>query len=133
MGLLILSLSMTSNLNNAWFISIFGFIAAVAISIYSIVGSGIAISENNEEDDINFAIPSHVGDSKIGLYMGVMSAVGSIVFAYGYHSVMPDIQASLHEHNTADAHRDMKKATTFAYMFAFPAYMMSAIRKYKRI
>jgi hypothetical protein len=31
-------LSMTSNLNNAWFISIFGFIAAVAISIYSIVG-----------------------------------------------------------------------------------------------
>lgn len=133
MGLIIFVLSLVPDLSKAWQISLFGFIAAIMIAFYSILGSGIAVAMNNtteNEDIINFGRPSKVGDSTIGYTMGVLSSFGSIIFAYGYHVIMPDIQASLHDHNTKDANKDMKKATTTAYILAYPAYLLSALIGY---
>ena len=49
------------------------------------------------------------------------------MFGYGFHAVLPDIQASLHDHNTKDSKSDMKKAVTAAFSFSYPAYIIVAL------
>merc|ERR1712224_707440 len=56
-----------------------------------------------------------------------MSSFGSVLFGYGFHAVLPDIHASLHDHSTKDSKSDMKKAVTAAFSFSYPAYLIVAL------
>ena len=129
MGVIVLSLSMLPDLSSAWPVSVMGFFAAVILASFCTIGSGIAITITKDED-INRGRPDHVGDSNTAWVMGIMAALGQVIFAFGIHAVMPDIQASLHDHNTTDAHGDMKKAINGAYKLAFPIYILSGLLGY---
>lgn len=44
--------------------------------------------------------------------------------------MLPDIQASLHNHSTKDSKKDTKKAVTLAFALSYPAYLIVALVGY---
>merc|ERR1719473_631268 len=146
MGVIVMVLSFAPNLSKAWWISAFGFLAAVMIACYAIFGSVSVLASgqgykhvttlDTGDSSATTANPTKEGEIEsaesddLKHLMGVFSSFGSVIFAYGYQVIMADIQASLQDHGTTDAQRDMKKATVGAYGFAFPAYLLTAILGY---
>jgi amino acid permease len=139
MGVIVMVLSFAPNLSKAWWISAFGFLAAVMIACYAIFGSASVLASGQGYKDVTTLDTTTTAsstedeietESDLNYLMGVFSSFGSVIFAYGYQVIMADIQASLQDHGTTDARRDMKKATAGAYGFAFPAYFFTAILGY---
>ena len=121
-------LSLLPDLSSAWQISCLGFISAIVIVLFATIGP-IVVLASGENEDVTHGRPTGV-DTNLDFIMGVFAAFGNFIFAWGYHVIMPDIQASLHDHNTADAHRDMTKATTFAYSLSTPFFIMISVLGY---
>jgi amino acid permease len=119
-----MALSLLPDLNRAWQISLIGAFAAFLITGYSIGGSIVALVESTEP--IIYDQPLSSQEDPAFDYT-LMSSFGSILFGYGFHAVLPDIQASLHDHNTKDSKGDMKKAVTAAFCFSYPAYLLAAL------
>eukprot|EP00529_Nitzschia_sp_RCC80_P024138 CAMPEP_0113446716 /NCGR_PEP_ID=MMETSP0014_2-20120614/3857_1 /TAXON_ID=2857 /ORGANISM="Nitzschia sp." /LENGTH=448 /DNA_ID=CAMNT_0000337831 /DNA_START=505 /DNA_END=1848 /DNA_ORIENTATION=+ /assembly_acc=CAM_ASM_000159 len=124
MGGIVLALSLLPDLSHIWQISALGCVAAFMIVGYSIGGSSVAIAEDFETD---IGRPE---ESTIHTMFRTMSSFGSIIFGYGFHAVLPDIQSSLHEHDSQNAHKDTKKAVTIAFSIAGPAYLIVALIGY---
>jgi len=121
-------LSLLPDLSSAWQISCLGFISAIVIVLFATIGP-IVVLASGENEDVTHGRPTGV-DTNLDFTMGVFAAFGNFIFAWGYHVIMPDIHASLHDHNTADAHRDMTKATTFAYSLSTPFFIMISVLGY---
>jgi len=117
-------LSLLPDLNRAWQVSVVGAFAAFLIVGYSIGGSIVALVDNDEP--VMYAHPASITEQPIYDFT-LMSSFGSIMFGYGFHSVLPDIHASLHDHNTKDSKTDMKKAVSAAFCFSYPAYLIVAL------
>lgn len=106
------------------------------IACYSIIGSSVVIARADHRGDSTAADfygrpPNDDTENPgMGYIMGVLSSFGSVLYAFGYAIVIPDIHASLHDHNTTDSQKDMKKATYSAFMFAYPAYLLAALVGY---
>ena len=121
-------LSLLPDLNRAWQVSVVGAFSAFLIVGYCIGGSIVAIIDTNSDGTppIVYVQPLSATEDPVFNYT-LMSSFGSIMFGYGFHAVLPDIQASLHDHNTKDSKSDMKKAVTAAFSFSYPAYIMVAL------
>jgi amino acid permease len=134
MGLFILILSFAPNLSKAWFISAIGLVGSILIACYGVFGSSYVISKSNDDSsDVSYDRPAATnpnGNESLEYAMTVVSEFGSIIFSFGYPIVIPNIQASLHDHSTVDCNRDMKKANTAAYSLSYPSLMLTAILGY---
>ena len=106
------------------------------IACYSIIGSSVVIARADHRGDGTaadfYGRPPNddTENPDAGYIMGVLSSFGSVLYAFGYAIVIPDIHASLHDHNATDSQKDMKKATYSAFMFAYPAYLLAALVGY---
>jgi len=127
MSIVVFCLSLLPDLSSAWQISLLGFVSAIVIVLYASIGPIVLIANHQNEDVNHNGRPDDTNLTKI---MGIFSAIGNFIFAWGYHVVMPDIQASLHDHATVDAHGDMMKATTFAYSLSTPFFIMISLVGY---
>lgn len=123
-GAIVFLLALAPTLSQMWQLSMIGSISAVAGSIVLVIASGISIG-NGSREEINFDRPPVVGEggATLDFAMGVLNSFGIIAFAYGGHSVLPDVQASLHKHDMAKSHRSMIKGLTAAYSLIFPCYL----------
>jgi amino acid permease len=128
MAVVVFFLSLLPDLSSAWQISFLGFVSAIVIILFAAIVPIIVIA-SGENEDVTYGRPTGV-DTNLDFIMGVFGAIGNFIFAWGYHVIMPDIQASLHDHDTADAHRDMTKATTFAYSISTPFFIMISVLGY---
>ena len=124
MGSIVLVLSMTKDMEGVWQISALGTISVFVIVGCCIVGSIIALANPDYTpgyDAMECLVP---GDEYAA---ELLTAFGSIIFGYGFHAVVPDIQASLHSSGSTNTHKDMKKAITSAFSIALPAYLVIAL------
>jgi amino acid permease len=124
MGGIVVLLSLLPDLNHIWQLSAVGCLAAFMIIGYCIAGSSVAISEGFETD------MGRPDDEPIHSTFKTFTAFGEILFGYGFHALLPDIQASLHDHDTKDAHKDTKKAVTASFAIAGPAYLIVGVLGY---
>ena len=134
-AIVVLLLSLFPDLNRAWQISVLGAVAAFIIVIYSIAGSIVGIVddttdaaalEGTTETTVTYVQPDSV-TTTLDYNFAIMASFGSILFGYGFHQVLPDIQTSLQDHSTQDAKADMRKAITTAFACSYPAYLMVAL------
>ncbi|OEU09090.1 hypothetical protein FRACYDRAFT_248980 [Fragilariopsis cylindrus CCMP1102] len=125
---IIMVLSLLPDLNRAWQVSVCGAFAAFLIVGYSIAGSIVALidSASNNGTPIVYEPPLSVTEDPVYKFT-LMASFGAIMFGYGFHSLLPDIQASLHDHDTKDSKSDMKKAVTVAFGSSYPAYITVAL------
>mmetsp|Transcript_45806 Transcript_45806/g.111687 ORF Transcript_45806/g.111687 Transcript_45806/m.111687 type:complete len:572 (+) Transcript_45806:377-2092(+) len=102
-GITFLVFALIPNLDQQWALSLLGTVCGIFIAIMVTTGSGIAMS-NGSRDDIESSNNSNsngddmygrVFDDNLDFIMGVFDAFGIIALAYGGHSVLPDVQASL--------------------------------------
>lgn len=125
MGCFVLLPSMTKDLSSMWQISAIGTASVIAIVLSSIVGSIIAFSDEYKAtyDAVECVAANEIYAAE------VLTSLGSILFAYGYHAVQPDIQNSLFETDSTpnNAHKDMKKAIIAAFSIALLAYLVIAL------
>jgi hypothetical protein len=131
-GAVIFLLSLIPTLSQMWQLSLLGTVCGVAATVVALVGCIIAMVEGSRET-AHFGRPPTVGTgvSAEGDYaFGVLSAFGIIAFAYGGHSVLPDVQASLHNNDVASSHRSMVKGLTYAYYIIAPCYFAICILGY---
>jgi amino acid permease len=122
MALLVLVLSMAPDLSHVWQISFAGCIAVLMITSYCIAGSAAALDDTLVER--NYGRPEVVEGRPKDFAFSVMTAFGEILFGYGFHTVLPDIQASLHDKNSSDAHSDTKMALRVVFSYSYPTYMV---------
>jgi hypothetical protein len=125
MGCLVLLLSMAKDMSSMWQISAAGTVAVFMIVLYSIVGSSIALSDDSSVPVSYNAKECISSGDKYAAEL--LTAFGSVVFGYGFHAVLPDIQTSLHETDSNNVHKDMKKAISGAFSIAFPSYFVIAL------
>ena len=85
-----MALSLLPNLNRAWQVSVVGAFSAFLIVGYSIGGSIVALIESI--DPIIYEQPLSATEDPVFNFT-LMSSFGSIMFGYGFHAVLPDIQA----------------------------------------
>ena len=123
MGCFVLLLSLTKDMSSMWQISAMGTLSVFVIVLYCIIGSSIALMENTSTPQYNAEECLNAGDS---FAAELLTGFGSVIFGYGFHAVLPDIQTSLHEESN-NAHKDMKKAISGAFSIAFPAYLVIAL------
>jgi len=125
---IIMVLSLLPDLNRAWQVSVCGAFAAFLIVGYIIAGSIVALIDSASDGGtpIVYEPPLSVTEDPVYKFT-LMAELGAIMFGYGFHSLLPDIQASLHDHNTKDSKSDMKKAVTAAFGFSYPAYITVAL------
>jgi len=130
-ALVVLLLSLLPDLNRAWQISVLGAVAAFIMVIYSIAGSIVGIVDNTDAALLGTATVTYVQPDSVTTTLeynfSIMASFGSILFGYGFHQVLPDIQTSLQDHSTHDAKADMRKAVTTAFACSYPAYLTVAL------
>lgn len=125
MGCLVILLSMAKDMSSMWQISAVGTLSVFFIVLYCIVGSSIALSDDSRVPvTYNAQECISTGDKYAA---ELLTAFGSIIFGYGFHAVLPDIQTSLLETESNNLHKDMKKAITGAFSIAFPSYLVIAL------
>eukprot|EP00986_Skeletonema_menzelii_P014518 scaffold9702_cov101-Skeletonema_menzelii.AAC.4 len=124
MGCIVLLLSLTKDMSSMWQISAVGTLSVFVIVLYCIVGSSIALAENTLTPQYNAEECVNADDS---FAAELLTGFGSVIFGYGFHAVLPDIQTSLLETDSNTAHKDIKKAITGAFSVAFPAYLVIAL------
>ncbi len=125
MGCLVLLLSMAKDMSSMWQISAVGTVAVFMIVLYSIVGSSIALSDDSSVPVTYNAKECISSGDKYAAEL--LAAFGSFISGYGFHAVLPDIQTSLHETDSNNVHKVMKKAITAAFSIAFPSYFVIAL------
>ena len=111
MGCIVLLLSLTKDMSSMWQISAVGTLSVFVIVLYCIVGSSIALAENTLTPPYNAEECVNADDS---FAAELLTGFGSVIFGYGFHAVLPDIQTSLLETDSNTAHKDIKKAITGA-------------------
>jgi len=134
----VFALSLKKDMSASWQISAFGSLAAFLDVGYSVAGSIVAITETANDDydydyddevvadDVQYDRPA--SERSTLLYkVELMAAFGQIMFGYGYHSILPDVQASLHDGSVRDSRRDMKKAVTGAMAIGASSYLVVAL------
>jgi len=118
-GLMLLIVSLAPSIDKSWTVSLVGTIAILVAVLLLIVGSGLAIGKN--ADDVSFGRPD--GNSR-DYAVGVMESFGIVAFAYGGHSVIPDVHHSL-GHPSASASRSaMTKGWRTSYFVIAPSYLI---------
>lgn len=131
-GVLVFLLALIPTLSQMWQLSLFGTLTAVGGELTLVIGCAVALA-NHSTQDITFGRPP-VSDGQtnatLDFTMGVLNAFGLLAFAYGGHSVLPDIQASLHQTDVADSHRSMRKGLIAAYAIVFPSYLVICVIGY---
>ena len=115
-GITFLIFALIPNLDRQWALSLIGTVCGIFIAIMAASGSGIAISNGSRDEiavsDSNGSSSSDSSsngndtygrafDDNVDFIMGVFEAFGIIALAYGGHSVLPDVQASLRTPPTA--------------------------------
>jgi len=125
MGGLVMSLSLLPDLHHVWQVSMLGSLSVFLITFYCIAGSSMAIRREQLSPDY-----SQPNTDPTEYAFSVMTSFGDILFGFGFHTVLPDISASLHDSSSKDAHRDTRKAITAAFTFSYPAYILVALLGY---
>jgi len=128
-GIAMILLAFVPDLSSGWMVSMIGALSAILIPSLCIVGATIAFMgiQNGEYHDPPHNRPVE-GD--LPYAFGILSSIGSLIFGYGYHSILPDVQYSLRDKNSHDAHVDTRKAVRTSVGIAFPAYLMVATLGY---
>jgi len=126
MGAIVMLLSLLPDLHSIWQVSLFGSVSVVLITFYCIAGPSVAIAEDFTTPD--YGRPA--GQNRMEYTFSVMTSFGEILFGYGFHTVLPDIQASLHDSSSNDAHADTRKAVTASFSYSYFAYMVVALLGY---
>ena len=103
--------SLAPNVDKSWVVSFAGTIATVVAVIMFLVGCGQAI---NEVDDASYGRPED--DTTADYAMGVLSSFGILAFAYGGHSIVPDVHASLNHKDPDESKKQMTKACRFLHL-----------------
>lgn len=116
--------AMIPTLSQMWQLSLVGALTAIAGTIVLVIACGVAIGSGSRQE-ASFGRPPPYGDDDptVDFAMGVLISFGILAFAYGGHSVLPDVQASLHCKDLEASHHSMKKGLTAAYFFIFPCYL----------
>lgn len=128
-AIFVFAFSMTKDLSSAWQISIVGSLAAFLIVGYSVAGSIVALTDPSEMESVEYARPA--SETKgLEYQVHLMAAFGEIMFGYGFHAVLPDIQASLHSGSAEESRSHMKKAVTGAMTFSATSYLIVAMMGY---
>jgi len=123
---LVMVLSLLPDLNRAWQVSVMGALSALVIIGYCIGGSFVTMFDDAVSETVEFDRPSATDTSQT---YTLLASFGDILFGYGFHAILPDIQASL-QNRTKDSKKDTKKAVTLAFALSYPAYLIVALVGY---
>lgn len=124
-GIIVLLLALIPTLSQMWQLSLLGTVTAIAASILMIIGSAIAVC-NDSREDIDHRKPTTGSTYSYGILVGF----GIIAFAFGGHSVLPDIQTSLHCDTRTEGNRAMLRGISGAYLLIVPCYLAVSITGY---
>lgn len=125
-GAVMFALALIPSMAQLWQVSLVGTITAILGAIFLTIGTGLAISQGSSEN-ASYGRPPPASDNvdpNFDFAMGVLDAFGILAFAYGGHAVLPDVQASLHDHDAEDSRLAMMKGLNAAYFIIFPAYVL---------
>ena len=111
--------SLAPNVDKSWVVSFAGTIATVVSVIMFLIGCGQAMKE---VEDVSYSRPED--DTTADYAMGVLSSFGILAFAYGGHSIVPDVHASLNHKDPDESKKQMTKAWGCSYLFVAPSYLL---------
>eukprot|EP01023_Acetabularia_acetabulum_P058183 TRINITY_DN6838_c0_g2_i3.p1 TRINITY_DN6838_c0_g2~~TRINITY_DN6838_c0_g2_i3.p1 ORF type:complete len:488 (-),score=64.93 TRINITY_DN6838_c0_g2_i3:164-1549(-) len=120
-GAMQLLLSQLPDLHSLWWVSLMGAFMSLC---YSMIAFGGSIAVGQDEENI---ISYHLkGDSQADKVFLFLNALGAVTFAYGGHSVMLEIQATL----KAGSRNAMMFAVSLSYVVVILCYFPVAIAGY---
>jgi len=118
-GFMLLIISLAPDIDKSWTVSFLGTVATMVAVFMILVGCGVSIGQ---VEDVTYGRP--VGDTRTELSMGIMESFGILAFAYGGHSVIPDVHASLNHQDSKKSKKAMMKAWWFSYFIIVPSYLL---------
>jgi amino acid permease len=118
-GFMLLIISLAPNVDKSWTVSFLGTIATVVAVFMFLAGCGVSIGQ---VEDATYGRP--VGDTRTEFSMGIMESFGILAFAYGGHSVIPDVHASLNHKDSEESKKEMMKAWWCSYYIIAPSYLL---------
>ena len=122
-GALLLLVSSAPDVERSWGISLGGSMATAVAVVMFIVGSGAALAqERRNGEEVEYGRPEE--DTSLQYFMGNTESFGIIAFAYGGHSIIPDLHASLGHIDKDESRQAMRKAWTGAYLCIVPSYFL---------
>lgn len=129
-GVIVLGVALVPSLSEMWQLSLIGTVTALVSVILMIVGIVVSIGDGCM-DDVSYGHPQLItGKSSTSSFaFGVLLSFGTVAFAFGGHSVLPDVQASL-ECDASTAQSSMTKGLRGAYCFILPCYLSVAVAGY---
>eukprot|EP01025_Chloroclados_australasicus_P061871 TRINITY_DN8126_c0_g2_i1.p1 TRINITY_DN8126_c0_g2~~TRINITY_DN8126_c0_g2_i1.p1 ORF type:complete len:450 (-),score=25.83 TRINITY_DN8126_c0_g2_i1:237-1586(-) len=120
-GIMQIILSQLPDLHSLWWVSLLGAVMSVC---YSAIAFGGSVAASLEEDNnVSYDLR---GNSQADKVFNVLNALGAVTFAYGGHSVMLEIQATL----KAGSRKPMMYAVTISYVVVVLCYFTVAISGY---
>jgi len=125
MGAFVFSVSLIPDLSQAWPVSVVGSIAAFMLVGYAIAGSAIWLEQCTPSNE-NFA--SH--DDVTSQVFSAFTAMGAILFGYGFQPVLPDIQASMDIKDRKERSKQMMRAVNWSFGLVCPSYLVVAVLGY---
>jgi len=114
------------SIEDMWVLSLVGSIAGLIACVLFVATSAMDLA-SGVVGEVDYGRPP--GD-KIDYTFGIFIAMSDIVLSYGGHSVLPDLQATLHEKHGDKAHASMMKALKAAYAVISPSYLLVAVMGY---
>jgi len=105
MGAFVFSVSLIPDLSQAWPVSVVGSIAAFMLVGYAIAGSAMWLEQCTTS---NKNVASH--DDVTSQVFSAFTAMGAILFGYGFQPVLPDIQASMDIKDRKERSKQMTRA-----------------------
>lgn len=114
-GVIVMAITVIPSLSDMWQLSLTGTITAltaIGLFVFGIVSS---IADGSNED-VDFKKPETDNGSP-SFAFGILLSFGTVAFAFGGHSVLPDVQASLVEskQNIRETQRAMKRGLCWSY------------------
>ncbi len=117
-----LALSQVRNLEEAWWVSIFGTIGSILYSLIALV-LGMAHADNGLG-----SVGGTTGSSAAEKTFQILNGFGSIAFAYNFAQILPEIQSTLRQ--PPSAIRTMTKVSSIAITSAYVFYIWVAVAGY---
>ena len=120
-GLVLFVISLAPDIETSWSVSLVGAISTLVAIVMLLVGCGVSIGRTNP-DDVSYGRPPDVSRQEYAV--GVLESFGILAFAFGGHSVLPDIHHSLGNNGRRQAQEAMAKAWQYSYYVIAPSYLL---------
>jgi hypothetical protein len=119
-GIACFAFAAVPSIDRMWAASLAGSASGVAGCVLLVAGSAAVLAASGEDSNVDYGRPPGASDAEFAF--GILSAFGNVALAFGGHSVLPVMQASLNEPEPARAQASMQKGLKGAYVLLAAFY-----------